>query len=45
MDMVMDDKILKVMRYEEIYGILKNKGVEETLEVVTLGKPDIQVVK
>ena len=28
MDMVMDDKILKVMKDEEVYGVLENKEIE-----------------
>lgn len=45
MDMVIEDKILKVLKNEEVYGILKNTGIEETLSVLTIGKPEESIVK
>jgi co-chaperonin GroES (HSP10) len=37
MDMLMDKRILKVLKYEELYGILQDDGIKETLEPVIYG--------
>ena len=37
MDMLMNKKILKVLKYEELYGILQDDGIKETLEVMQIG--------
>jgi co-chaperonin GroES (HSP10) len=37
MDMLMEKRILKVVKYEELYGILHDDSVKETLEVMQIG--------
>lgn len=37
MDMLMESRILKVLKYEELYGILTNEEVIKTLETLKLG--------
>lgn len=37
MDIVMDKRILKVLKFEELYGILKHEETIETLEPMVLG--------
>jgi co-chaperonin GroES (HSP10) len=37
MDMLMNKRILKVLKYEELYGILEDKEIEDTLDVMKLG--------
>jgi co-chaperonin GroES (HSP10) len=37
MDIVMDKRLLKVLKFEELYGILKNEEVAGTLDPVTVG--------
>lgn len=37
MDMLMNKRILKVLKYDELYGILEDKDIEGTLEVMKIG--------
>ena len=37
MDAVLDGRILRVLKYEELYGVLDHKEVESTLEALVLG--------
>ena len=37
MDMVLDKQILKVLKYEELYGILLDDDIKETLEAMKIG--------
>ena len=39
MDMLMDKRVLKVLKYDELYGILDDKEIEEGLEVIVIGAP------
>ena len=38
MDLVMDSRLIKVLKYGEIYGILKDDKTEALLDIVTIGK-------
>jgi len=38
MDIVMNKRILKVLKFEELYGILTDEDTIETLEVMKIGK-------
>lgn len=37
MDMLMEKRLLKVLKYEEIYGILLSDEIKETLEALKIG--------
>jgi co-chaperonin GroES (HSP10) len=37
MDMLMDKRILKVLKYEELYGILQDDSIKESLDVMQIG--------
>ena len=39
MDMLMDSYVLKVLKYEELYGILTDDKIKETLDTITVGEP------
>ena len=38
MDLLLNEQIFKVLKYEELYGFLQDEGIEETLEVIKMGK-------
>jgi len=37
MDLLVDKKLLKVLKYEELYGILESEEIKKTLEAVMFG--------
>jgi co-chaperonin GroES (HSP10) len=37
MDMVIGERLLKVLKYGEIYGILQDKDTEDLLDIITIG--------
>lgn len=37
MDMLLDRQILKVLKYDELYGILDSNEIKETLEALVFG--------
>lgn len=37
MDTLMDNRIFKVLKYEELYGILQNEEIEASLEALKIG--------
>lgn len=37
MDIVMNKTILKVLKYDELYGILRDNEIKDTLEVMKIG--------
>lgn len=39
MDMMVTDELMKTLKYEEVYGVLTDSSVAETLEGVTFGAP------
>lgn len=40
MDMVMKKQILKVIKFEELYGLLEDQDIIDTLEAIQVGNPD-----
>ena len=40
MDIVMNKTILKVLKYDELYGILQDDEIKDTLEVMKIGGGD-----
>jgi co-chaperonin GroES (HSP10) len=40
MDMLMNTQILKVLKYDELYGILEDEEIKESLSELQLGAPD-----
>jgi co-chaperonin GroES (HSP10) len=38
MDMLMDGKILKVLKYDEVYGILTDQEIKSSLKPLNVGK-------
>jgi len=38
MDTLMDESLLKVLKYEEVYGILEDKDIEASLAPIVIGK-------
>jgi len=47
MDMVMKKQIMKVIKFEEVYGLLKDQEIIDTLEAIQVGNPDesISIIK
>lgn len=39
MDMAMNKRILKVLKYDELYGILEDDEIKEGLEAIVIGSP------
>jgi co-chaperonin GroES (HSP10) len=37
MDLLMEGRMLKVLKYDELYGILQNKSIEADLEPMVIG--------
>lgn len=38
MDMLMEGRLLKVLKYDELYGILQSSEIKETLAPITVGE-------
>lgn len=40
MDMLIDGSVLKVLKYDEIYGVLQNDEIKESLKPLQVGKQE-----